>query len=230
VTERLPPPNFKEKTGLSRKQTPAVIPAFKSLSPRKRGTGIQKILKFLDSRLRGNDKEKKKNIFIGLVAVPALVGLIFLSNFAITCQKKKSLVDTDAIKAKSRVIPLELSKVEFVDLNGEKFDEKNIPLNTYVTMKFYLLSWDARADEKLDLTADIRIYSQKNHLLVFKPEYARFSQTADMKKDKILLQTKLRFSDQPELGFYRVFITVKENSTQRQNSVQSRIRVVKKTN
>lgn len=171
--------------------------------------------------------QAKKYVFMAVVAVPILVGLIFLSNLAMTCQKKKSLIAVDPTKALSRTIPLELSKVEFVDLNGEKIDDKNIPVNTYFTMRFNLLSWDARADEKLDLKADIRIYSQKNQLLVFQPEYAKFSQSADVKKDKMLIQTKLRFSNKSELGFYRVFITVKENTTQRQNSVQSRIRVVR---
>lgn len=160
----------------------------------------------------------KRNIFIGLVAVPVLVGLIFLSN------RPK----TDPTKAESRILPLELSKVEFVDLDGGKIDDKNIPVNTYFIMKFYALSWDARADEELDLKADIRVYSHKNQLLVFKPEYAKFLQSADMKQNKVLIQTKLRFSDKSDLGFYRIFITVKESTTQRQNSVQSRIRVVGK--
>lgn len=210
ITEKLP--NAKARlTQVKSPMTAEKIPV--APKPQKPPVHLSDLLKKINLSAKA-----KRTIFIGLVTIPVLVGLIFLSNSP----------KTDPTKAESRTIPLELSKVEFMGLDGEKIDDKNIPVNTYFIMKFYALSWDARADEKLDLKADIRVYSHKNQLLVFKPEYAKFLQSADMKQDKVLIQTKLRFSDKSDLGFYRIFITVKENTTQRQNSVQSRIRVVGK--
>lgn len=175
----------------------------------------------------------KKSVKILILATGTLlflIGFILLINKTIhhfgnrsLSQKKSSITRT---LEQAQIVPIKLSPVELYSLKEEKLNSNNVKAGSSLLMICYVTSWNAKPDEKLSLSADVRIYSGRGKLEVYGPNYLEYSSTQNTSKDKIKIKTKLKLSDDIPLGYYRVLITVTELSTQRKANIQTRIKVV----
>ena len=182
------------------------------------------------AKMKFDRRTIKVLVISGLILVGLLVLIIgtgaLINKFKAIGTKNKNNPQRTFVATASKIKGIKLSPLEFYTIKNEKLDTKKIKAGSAAILKFTVLDWHTSNDKKLNLDVDIRIYSSNGRLEVFQPKYLNFSSKTNKTEDKVLVTTKLNFSKDIPLGFYRVIISVTEKATQRQSNLQARLKLI----
>lgn len=168
-------------------------------------------------------------IVLSTVAVIAVVIVLIVSIVNITSSFETANKTTIAGKKRSTLSAssiLQLTSLELTDLKGEKVNFKKIKAGSVLLAQCNLVKWNPVKDEKLSLTADVRVYSGGGKLILYQPKFLRYVGKIDMKDEVVRIKARLDLSKKLRPGFYRILLSVTETSTRRRVDVQRRIKVV----
>jgi len=190
-------------------------------------------LRFLDAVIKTikNIPINKRTLIIasaiigGLIVAAILVLTVKRITKTIKIETKVALPYKKTIKP-VKITNLKLSPITHHSLKGDKVDPNNIIVGSTIYLNFHVMDWHVGKNEKLNLSADVRVYTTEGKLELFTPEYMSFIDMADKKKDKILMRTRLALSPDIPPGYYRIVVRVTELSTLRRANLQTRIKVV----
>jgi len=167
-------------------------------------------------------------IVANIIILAILVILIFIFMGQKPKPKKftpKNLPGHEKALSLSATHDLELSTINYIDLNGKKLLPQRILAGSTFYLDFYVMKWNKT--EKLNLKVAIRVYTEAGKLELYNPNFIFFSEPADMTKDKIRVRTKMNLSKNIPLGNYRVVISLTEISTLRRATLQTRMNIIK---
>lgn len=124
--------------------------------------------------------------------------------------------------------PLKLSVLQTVEVSGELKKVRRFKPRDQFFVQARLLDWNYKPGEKTEVGVDIRVYGPRGKLLYFQPDRLHFKSEVDPKEFDLLIQPKIILSPQIQPGPYRVMLTIREKSTNRQVVRQTLFSVVPK--
>lgn len=169
-------------------------------------------------------RQRRTQLVAGVIAVVLVAGLVLF-----VCEWWGDTGSTQGDRRGmvfGKVAPLKLSPVTLTDLGGGEVPARKIRAGRSVELTFYVLRWNATADEQLKLTADVRVYAGTGKLLVYQPAFLRYAERTDPKRERVRVKTRLNLDKGLAPGYYRVLITVTETATGQKANIVKRIKVV----
>jgi len=174
-----------------------------------------------------SDPQNKRILFIGAGGVLALILIIVVISRIVAVFDNKPKVKTIGRSVSSGTTKkILLSKITLKNTQREVIKKQQVKAGSFVYVGFEVKRWDSVAPDTVNLSVDIRVYASNGRLELFKPEFMTLSDSVDPKSHKIVAETKLSFAEDTPPGLYRVVLTVTEDATQKQDRIQTRIKVI----
>lgn len=120
---------------------------------------------------------------------------------------------------------IRLSPLLITDTGRNILNSKELPAGRPFYAEFDVLDWNEQLGQRLDLSLDVRVFSEKGKIELFRPDLVRYAQGTDAKTEKVHVKVYFNFTREALSGEYRLSFAVTEMATQRKAVMETRITI-----
>lgn len=192
-----------------------------------KGTKI-KLPAFPKSKFKKIKIDKRIWYALGVVLLLFVVLRVAVPLFKSSNQPKaeRDLPGVDQPSKSFQAKPLKITVLKVKTADGKFLQNRRFNPRQSFFVETEIVDWNHRPGEATEIATDIRIYGPRGKLMYYQPEKLRFKGVVDPAKNKLLVQPRITLARTVEPGPYRVMLTIKEKSTNRQVVRQTMFSVV----